>query len=120
MAVVRLLKGESVQDAAWLSRGSLVLRRSLYVVNSALVASIPAEGELPWPILLLFGTHSRKHIFRSKADCSPDVMRRAARSLCTKIKWWWHFTQLGEGDSRNHGVEGKPLVPRPPRSYEGQ
>ena len=71
-AVLRLLQGCSVENLVWLCRGAEIYD-NIYVVEpdgnfvrvagaSGFSAWTPEEGELPWTVALLLGSHSRKHI----------------------------------------------------------
>jgi len=90
-ATMRLLRGASTVDLAWLCRGPEVLCKSLYTVDNTMTAFHPHPNTLPWPVLLLFGCYSRKHQFRSAKRIDLAKASHAVRELCTRIRWWAHF-----------------------------
>lgn len=110
--------GMSIRDWAWLARAD-ELRGNLYVVcSSSLTASPPRACDLiPWRVLLLLGSYSKKHCFLT-SKCFPNtVHRRATKRLSTTIKWVWHFKDSSIDDPQRGDI--RPLIKREPRSYPG-
>ena len=118
-ALKRLLKGASVTNAAWLSRGDELLD-CLYIVDDLAHARSPFPKELPWPVLLLYGTYSRKHLFIKDEPVHMRVVRKAATDLCTKIKWWRHISQIKNRGGDRTDRKSVPLLSRPPRLFDGR
>ena len=77
----RLLQGLRSIDLAWLLRYDTLLH-NVYVldwVDHRWLADHPCDGDLPWPLILLVASHSKKHIFWSG---SVERMRAAQQSSC--------------------------------------
>eukprot|EP00974_Lingulodinium_polyedra_P023138 2233737-Lingulodinium_polyedra.AAC.1 len=47
----------------------------------------PSSDELPWPVMLLLGGHSRKHVFLSKLPPNLKTASLEAMYLARKIRW---------------------------------
>lgn len=62
----RLVAGMTTRDLAWSVRFTECLR-NVYLVDSNPPSQgyHPERGELPWPVILALGSHSRKHIFEA-------------------------------------------------------
>ena len=102
----RLVRGLDGLLLAWLFRLD-ELYGNIYMVERGAEgwqAKFPDAGSLPWPVLLLLGSHSRKHII------TPGNFRRAelVKSLndtVSRIKWAWLFR-------KETGDFSKPLLKR--------
>lgn len=80
----RLMVNMRMEDAAWLSRGD-ELQQTMYLVENR---TTRAPSEVPWLVLLTFGTRSRKHLFRTHKHIDSSIIRSAAEHLCRRVQWW--------------------------------
>lgn len=106
----RLTTNMSMKDAAWLSRGDELLQ-TMYLVEDRTTKD---PSGVPWPVLLTFGTRSRKHLFRTHKCIDPSFIRSATEHLCRRVHWWWHFIE-----NRSEGNGTRPLIKRPPNKVRG-
>lgn len=114
-ALMKLLKNTSCETLAWLCRENEACE-NIYVADGAKYsAAHPPPGLLPWPVLLLTGTFSKKYVFVRKPN-NIDVLHvtKALKNLEHKIKWKWFFAE----ESTNDLPVGK-LISRPPKSFHG-
>ena len=100
-AVLRLLKGCSIENFAWLCRNA-EMYDSIYIVDhdpdvvagagaSGCYAYNPEPGEVPWTVALLLGCHSRKHIFERPGRYPMTDVGLALRDFHARLKWSWVF-----------------------------
>ena len=109
-----LVRHMSSLNWAWLFRPQALLDNIYTIVENPLEAvTLTAEAELPWPVALLLGSHSRKHRFPNRRLLSILKGQRAAKDLVHRLKWSYHF-RLAEREQHY-----RPLVSRRPRPYEG-
>lgn len=84
----RLLAGIRLRDIAWLVRFDSMLD-NIYILNDSpvgLLGAHPKEGSLPWPVVLLLGSYSRKHIFGA-CRISRKVLVSGVRVFCNRLRW---------------------------------
>ena len=62
--------------------------RNVYIVQNR-TASHPGLGELPWPVILLLGGYSQKHIFCTGRPPQQSGIGRACSAVANKIQWSW-------------------------------
>lgn len=110
-------KRMSLHDWAWLARSD-ELRQNLYMINpDTLAAEVPSvDTRIPWCVLLLLGSYSKKHRFLTRQQFKPITWRSIAKNLTNRIKWAWRF--------KRYPVDGavadryRMLVKRDPRAFE--
>ena len=71
------------------------------------------DDRIPWPVVLLLATHSRKHRFLSGMPPRMKPYVQAVSSFARKVKWAWHFRH-SEGT-----VYKKPLCKTAVKPYSG-
>lgn len=86
-AATRMLQGASINDLAWLSRGADLCNNVYSVHGSPSVAAHPAVGDLPWPVLLLLGSHSRKHLFLRRRALNMRSLHKSINDFTNRILW---------------------------------
>lgn len=62
---------------------------SIYVLNESpagLLGAHPKEGALPWPVVVLLGSYSRKHIFGASKHSSAAIRARV-QDFCNRLGW---------------------------------
>jgi hypothetical protein len=108
-----MTKGMNLKHWAWLCRGSEMLG-NLYLVSDRSVPAAPPtyEDKLPWPVVLLLATHSRKHRFLSGALPQLQPYVRGIEDLANKVKWAWRFRHNEPGTR-------SALCKRSTRHFEG-
>ncbi len=119
MAKLRgLWKGAGVEDFAWLARYDTLLA-NMYVVDDSGHTATQAEllDKLPWPVVLLLGSHSRKHIFSSGRRLSLQETTRSCQDFSNRLKWRWKFKHTPDRDENDRSEE--QLVKRRPREFRG-
>lgn len=101
-AVMKLLKGCSPIDVAWHTRED-ALCTNLYCLEQ--VSSDPEAGyeayhpdscEVPWPVLLLLGAHSRKHIFERTQNEPPEAWL-STRTVRPPLTFGLHLSERSGG-----------------------
>ena len=106
----RLLAGCSTCDLAWLFGREQLMCNNLYIFDDPEAEAYhPSIGQVPWPVTLMLGTHSRKHIslqrrvpqpnkyFASFINAEQQLRRRDTTGIYTQL--WWKFSW---GQSRFH------------------
>ncbi len=110
-AVMKLLKGCSPIDVAWLTRED-ALCTNLYCLEQ--VSSDPEAGyeayhpdscEVPWPVLLLPGAHSRKHIFERTQKMNLQKLGHQLGQFDRRLRLAYTFRNEAEGSTYE-----KPLL----------
>lgn len=85
----RLVKGIRVRDLIWLARFDEMLR-NVYVLtpdgSGSFDAIHPARGSLPWMVVLLLGSHSKKFIFTPQKLTWKLVHSRLG-DMTNRMKW---------------------------------
>ena len=109
-AVRWLLQGTSLEQLAWMLRASEVVKNIYYVADRSAWQPLG----LPWPVLMLLGAHSRKHVFINGRRMLRKPFAADIKDLCNRIAWKWHFSQTAE----SQGLCS--LLKRPPRKYHGR
>lgn len=99
----KLLVGFDVREYAWIWRFDTLLHH-IYTLNDDLVAGHPLRSELPWPVVLACGAHSRKHIFAPK---KIDLRLVGVRAVVFSNRLRW---SIALGDNELRAV--KPLMKR--------
>ncbi len=103
-----------MEDWAWLCRAE-ELAGNIYVVDASRRAQAPDPTTTPWTVLLLLGSHSRKHVFLGRKQLSMKMAWRAANSFANRIKLIWHFhSEEASSENMNH----MPICRRDVRSYK--
>ncbi len=93
-----MTKGMNMKHWAWLCIGGELLNNLYLVLDKSEAAAPPvAENEIPWPVLLLLATHSRKHRFLNGALPQAQPYTRAIANLANKVKWAWCFRHSDPG-----------------------
>jgi hypothetical protein len=85
--------GMNTVDWAWLARGS-ELYDNIYGVEigaSGPFAFVPTIESMPWPVALLLGSHSKKHIFDDGLAVDRLKYSHAALLFQRRLKWSWVF-----------------------------
>lgn len=111
----RCMRHMSTEDVGWLCRAKQLVENIYAISGDSLDAFVPHNLKLPWCVLLLLGSHSRRHVHLSQKQICLKKIHRAARALSNKIKWRWHF-RLAEEDP----TKLLPLYRREPREYRDQ
>ena len=88
--IAHWLRGIDLNALAWLAKGDALLNNIYIFDESSASASHPEHGNLPWYVLLLIGSLSRKHIFPLKIPPWKEV-RASCLETCDRLKWSWHF-----------------------------
>lgn len=86
--VQRLMVGIKLRDIAWVMQYENMLR-NIYVLNDSptgLMGAHPKEGSLPWPVVVLLGSYSRKHIFGA-CRVSRSLLVSRIRDFCNRLRW---------------------------------
>lgn len=76
------------------------------------------EHRIPWPVVLLLGAFSRKHIFSNAKAISMLELHRACRDFGNRVKWKCNFRHTRDNGSPLD-KNTLPLVSRRPREYRG-
>lgn len=97
------------------------LLNNIYVVekdgHSATKAML--EDALPWPVVLLLGSHSRRHIFARGRQLPMQEVERSCNDFANRVKWRWHFRKR-KPEIEAEKLKHKQLVKRRPREYRGR
>ena len=102
---------------AWLARTTFdenALVNNFYVVDDRLVAESPLPDSIPWPVALVLGSFSRKHLFGRKGQHNLREVYRAAELMRRRIAWAYRFRDRSDTSSR------RPLFKRDVSRYDGQ
>jgi hypothetical protein len=101
----KLVRGFRWRDLVWLARADEMLENIYLVKMVAGVpkASHPEAGVLPWHVLLLLGSHSRKFIF-SPRRVTWKLMHKYLADFRNRA-WWQNALRDAEPSA-------KPLLPR--------
>ena len=84
------LKAIQLHQVAWLLREPELLE-NIYVLESKDAEAVnPSPQTLPWFVVLLLGSCSRKHIFQSRLP-PLKVFSRSIQDACNRLKWQFHF-----------------------------
>ncbi len=112
-ALLYLLKGCSSEDVAWLTRGN-VIYSNIYMLEHTDVghrndlpgfsAFLPGSEEVPWPVALLLGSHSKKFIWEPVRKPAVSNVGKALTLCQRRLYWAWVHR-------RNPSEYLKPLVP---------
>ena len=108
--VCRMLQGISVLDLAKLAQDG-VIYQNLYTVKfdgDMPYSVIPEPSDIPWYVALLYGGHSRKHVFETNQRVDMRGIRQDLFLFRQRLKWAWVFRKDGSDEILN-----VPLVKRP-------
>lgn len=97
-ACLKLLRDSSVCTYAWLARGEAACT-NYYIIRSNSgdpYAVHPSWSDAPWPVHLLLGTFSRKHIFDDVRKYNEKAALSATSQLFRRLRWAWKFRDGGE------------------------
>lgn len=111
---MRLLERCTTEHFAWLCRPDS-LAENIYLVGGTPIEAVVIDAaDVPWPVLLLLGGHSKKHIFHGGGPIQTGPIMRDVKAFLTKMQWASHFRDV----SREEEYE-RPLFRRDPVPYEG-
>lgn len=111
-AVIKLMEGMNANDIKWLANEE-ELNGQLYVLAPNPTRVIAADHSIPWPVRLLLGAHSRKHVFLNKRPLCLKQAVVASKGMVNRLKWSWFF----KDDQREKG--SPQLAKREPMPFEG-
>lgn len=70
--------------------------KSLYVFDderrtATRVSDLQSSSAVPWPVLWLLTSHSRRHVFVPRALPKKDKLMKGVQDFCNRLRWRWHF-----------------------------
>lgn len=91
-AIAKLCEGMTCRIWAWLCRYD-ELCNNIYVVKSSPTSARKVDefDSLPWTIIFLLGSHSKKHVFLQKRALDLSIFHEATFNMMHKLKWAWSF-----------------------------
>lgn len=110
-----LFAGLSWNDFGWLAK-PLELYDNIYtVLENPLLAVSLEPGHIPWPVALLLGSYSRRHVFLRPCALRMTTAGTAIRNFGNRVNWKWFFENVEVGPT----LPVKRLIPRAPLSFGG-
>lgn len=107
-SLLHLLRGCTLENFAWLTRGPAV-HHHIYCLDErpdgGFEAYHPSDSCIPWPVALLLGAHSKKHVWEPRKAPTMKQIGHAITLFDRRLRWAWVHK-----DSPSEYV--RPLVPR--------
>ena len=98
------LKNCTLRDLAWLTRPDELMNNVYVLDNMESAARHPVSKELPWHVLLLLGSFSKKHVFLKKTLPEWKRVRQAGIDMVNKLRWRFHHRDSDQAMPQTLGL----------------